>query len=390
MSHQYIPYGRQSINEDDIAAVVEVLRSDWLTQGPLISRFEQSVSEYCGAKYGVAVCNATSALHLVCRAMGLGPGDSLWTSPNTFVASANCALFCGASVDFVDIDPYTYNMSVEVLSAKLEQAEKAGHLPKIVVPVHFAGQSCEMKAIAELSVRYGFRVIEDACHAIGGQYTGMKIGTCLHSDAVVFSFHPVKVVTAGEGGMVLTNDRGLYEKISLLRSHGITRDPRAMSGIPHGGWYYEQIDLGYNYRMTEMQAALGMSQMRRLDAFVKRRQMLARHYHIAFKDLPLHLPWQHPDTDSAWHLYVVRLQLEELGMTRKEAFDALHSRGIGVQVHYIPVYLQPFYESLGFCSGHCPQAERYYAEALSLPLHPSITKDDEDRIIEEIRKLLLN
>jgi len=383
-----IPYGRQDISDDDIASVIAVLRSDWLTQGPTVERFEREVMEYCGARHAVAVFNATAALHLACRALGLGPGDILWTSPNTFVASANCGLYTGASVDFVDIDPRTYNMSVQALEAKLEAAETAGKLPKILVPVHFAGQPCEMKRIYELSRFHGFKIIEDASHAIGGRYGETRIGSCEFSDITVFSFHPVKIITTGEGGMVLTNREDLYEKLQLLRSHGITRDDRSMQGVSDGPWYYQQIDLGYNYRMTDIQASLGLSQMQRLDQFVARRHALAARYTAALASLPVVMPWQHPDAYSAYHLYPIRIKLRKQGKTRRQVFESLRAAGIGVNVHYIPVHTQPYYKQFGFKYGDYPEAERYYEEALSLPLYSSLSIEDQDNVIAALMREL--
>jgi len=380
-----IPYGRQDISQTDIDAVVEVLRSDWITQGPTIPCFEQAVANYCGSKYALAVCNATAALHLACRAVELGSGDKLWTSPNTFVASANCGLYCGAEVDFVDIDPKTYNISIDALRTKLEHAEKVGGLPKVLIPVHFAGQSSEMAAIAELAKQYGFYVIEDAAHAIGGEYKGKKIGSCSYSDMTVFSFHPVKIITTGEGGMVLTNNQALFEKVSLLRTHGITRDPDKMSEQSQGAWYYQQITLGYNYRMTDIQAALGLSQMQRLDTFISQRHELAQAYNESLQDLPLQLPWQHPDSYSAWHLYVIRLNKQK----RRQVFDSLRQAGIGVNVHYIPVHTQPYYQEMGFKLGDFPKAEKYYHEAISLPIYPLLTKLQQQKIITDLKKALL-
>jgi UDP-4-amino-4,6-dideoxy-N-acetyl-beta-L-altrosamine transaminase len=383
-----IPYATQWIDESDIEAVVKVLRSDWLTQGPAIGQFEKSAADCCGAKHAVAVCNATAALHLACLALDLKPGDTLWTSPNSFVASANCALYCGANVDFVDIDPRTGNLSVEKLRQKLKTAEGAGTLPKIVVPVHFAGQSCEMAAIHELSQRHGFRVVEDAAHAIGGRYQSRPIGDGRFSDLTVFSFHPVKIITTGEGGMLLTNRDDLYEKLLRLRTHGITRDPRFMDGESHGAWYYQQVELGFNYRITDLQCALGISQLKRMDAFVSRRRELAQRYDKLLKNLPVTLPWQHPDTESAWHLYVIRLQPEKIRKSRREIFDALRAAGIGVNVHYIPIHTQPHYRRLGFKPGQFPEAERHYAEAISLPMFAKLTDAEQDRVVKALRTIL--
>lgn len=388
MINKLIPYGHQSISEQDIQSVVDVLRSDWLTQGPAIDQFEKAVADYCGTKYAVAVNSATSALHIACLAAGLGPGDWLWTSPNTFVASANCGPYCGADVDFVDIDPLTYNLNTNILEEKLREAEQKGRLPKIVIPVHFAGQSCEMTKIYELAKRYGITIIEDASHAIGGRYRDTVIGNCAFSDMTVFSFHPVKIITTGEGGMVLTNMEDLYEKLIRLRSHGITRNPQLMDGESHGPWYYQQIDLGFNYRMTDIQAALGSSQMSRLDDFVKRRQSLAQRYNESLESLPIVLPWQHPDTFSAFHLYVIRLKLEEINKTHRQVFEELRNEGIGVNLHYIPVHTQPYYQRLGFKQGDFPEAERYYNEAISLPIYYDLTDEDQDIVIDRVKKVL--
>lgn len=376
-----IPYGRQSIDEHDIAAVEAVLRSDWLTQGPAIERFEQRVAEYCGARYAVAVSNATAALHVACLALQLGPGDILWTAANTFVASSNCALYCGAQVDFVDIDPATLNLSLEHLTQKLAWAERQGCLPKVVVPVHFAGQSCQMEQIRQLSELYGFAILEDASHAIGGEYQGQAVGNCRFSDATVFSFHPVKIITSGEGGMVLTNREDLYQSLVRLRSHGITRDPAQLQGTVDGGWSYQQLELGFNYRMTDIQAALGASQMSRLDSFVVRRRELVARYRAALAGLPLRLPEELPEAKSAWHLQVVTL---DQAAWRKPLYEALRSQGIQVNVHYQPAYLHPYYRALGFLPGHCPQAEFYYDRALTLPLFPGLSDQDFDAIIDTL------
>ncbi|MDR0674508.1 MAG: UDP-4-amino-4,6-dideoxy-N-acetyl-beta-L-altrosamine transaminase [Zoogloeaceae bacterium] len=383
-----IPYGRQEITESDIEAVKAILRSDFLTQGPAVPRFEEAVADYAGASHAVAANSATSALHLACRALGLGPGDWLWTSPITFVASANCALYCGARVDFVDIDPRTCNLSPLALEQKLEAAKKAGRLPKIVVPVHLCGQSCDMAAIHALSQRFGFRIIEDAAHAIGGRYRGEPVGNCRYSDIAVFSFHPVKIITTGEGGMALTNDAALAGKMALLRSHGITRDPVQMTHAPDGPWYYQQIDLGFNYRMTDIQAALGLSQMTRLEAYVTRRRELAARYDQLLRDLPLTLPWQDPDTHSAFHLYIVRLRLDEIRVSHKQAFESLRAQGIGVNLHYIPVYRHPYYQQLGVMEGELPVVEQYYREAISLPVYPLLSKDAQDKVINVLRNIV--
>jgi len=380
-----IPYGRQDISETDIQAVVDVLRSDFLTQGPAVPAFEKAVADYCGAGHAVTVNSATSALHIACLALGVGKGDIVWTSPITFVASANCALYCGADVDFVDIDPRTYNLSTERLAEKLAQAEKSGRLPKVVIPVHLCGQPCDMAGIHALSQRYGFKIIEDASHAIGGKYKGEPIGNCRYSDITVFSFHPVKIITTGEGGMALTNNENLAKRMQLLRSHGITRNEADMTHAPEGPWYYQQIELGFNYRMTDIQAALGLSQMRRLDEFVAKRHAIAKRYEQLLADLPVITPWQNADSYSGLHLYVIRLRLAEIGKTHRQVFEALRAAGIGVNLHYIPVYRQPYYEDMGFKAGYCPEAERYYAEAISLPMYPNLTEAQQDKVIESLR-----
>jgi UDP-4-amino-4,6-dideoxy-N-acetyl-beta-L-altrosamine transaminase len=380
-----IPYGRQDITETDIDSVIAVLRSDYLTQGPVVPRFEQAVAAKVGARYAVASNSATSALHCACMALDLGPGDRLWTSPNTFVASANCALYCGASVDFVDIDPRTYNLSVDALSAKLENAERTGTLPKVVVPVHYAGQACEMQRIAALSLRYGFRVIEDASHAIGGRYRDEPIGNGRYSDITVFSFHPVKIITTGEGGMALTNDPELANRLQCLRSHGVTSDPPDMHPRPaYEIWNYQQIRLGYNYRMTDIHAALGISQLARLDDFVTRRHVIARRYDDQFAGLPLRTPWQHPDTHSSYHLYPIRLSLPEIRQTQRHVYNALHAAGILVNLHYIPVHRQPYFEAMGFSAGYCLEAEQFHREVITIPIYAGLTDDQQDRVISAI------
>lgn len=383
-----IPYGRQDISEDDIAAVCTALRSDFLTQGPAIERFERSVAEHCGARHAVAVSNATAALHIACLALDLGPGDLAWTTPNTFVASANCVRYCGADVDFVDIDPISWNLSPAVLEKRLIAAAENGKLPKVLVPVHFSGQSCDMEAIGRLARRYGISVIEDASHAIGARFGDAAVGSCQHSDCAVFSFHPVKIITTGEGGVIVTNRDDLAARLLRLRSHGITRDARLMAEQNPGPWHYEQIELGYNYRMTDIQAALGASQMSRLEAFVGRRRELAARYNILLADLPLQLPIQDARAQSSWHLYVVRLRLDQIGCSYREVFDSLRAAGIGVNLHYIPVHLQPYYRALSFAPGHCPEAERYHGEAISLPLYPGLSERDQDYIAATLRQLI--
>jgi len=383
-----IPYGRQDITQVDIDAVVSVLASDFLTQGPVVPRFELAVASYCGAKHAVAVNSATSALHIACLALDLGPGDWLWTSPITFVASANCGLYCGAQVDFVDIDPRTYNLCPKELERKLIAAEKTGRLPKIVVPVHLCGQPCDMQAIHALALRFDFRIVEDASHAIGGKYKNEPIGNCRYSDITVFSFHPVKVITTAEGGMALTNDAVLAERMGLLRSHGITRDPNRMTHASEGPWYYQQIELGFNYRMTELQAALGVSQMQRLNDYVACRHGLARRYNELLSGMDLTLPWQQADGYSGLHLYVVCVQLDRMLRTHLQVFEDLRSQGIGVNLHYIPVHSQPYYAKMGFKPGDFPQAERYYAAAISLPMYPTMTATQQDAVVAALQKAI--
>ena len=379
-------YGKQSIDQNDIDAVVEVLKSDFLTQGPAIEKFEKCVAEYCGAKYAVAVTSATAALHISCLSAGLGKDDILWTSPITFTASANCGRYCGADVDFVDIDPSTYNMSIAELEKKLQAAEIK---PRVVVPVHLAGQSCEMDKIYKLSQKYGFKVIEDASHAIGADYKETKVGCCKYSDMTVFSFHPVKIVTTGEGGMVLTNDKDLYEKLVLYRSHGITRDPKLMTGIADGPWYYQQIDLGFNYRMTDMQAALGYSQMQKVDEFVSKRRYLVKRYNELLKNINgIQLPDQNEDTKSSWHLYVVRVDFSKISKTKNQIFAEMKEKGICLNLHYIPVHTQPYYENLGFKGGDFPNSEKYYEEAFTLPLYYALTDEQQDHIVKSLVEVL--
>lgn len=383
-----IPYGKQNINQKDIDSVLEVLKSDFLTQGPKVPLFERHVAEKVEADYAVAVNSATSALHIACMALGLGQNDWLWTSPITFVASANCGLYCGAKVDFVDIDPQTYNLCPKALECKLVEAENRGRLPKVLVAVHLCGQPCDMKAIHELSKRFGFYVIEDASHAIGGKYRGEYIGSCRYSDITVFSFHPVKIITTAEGGMALTKDSKLFKKMGLLRSHGITRDESMMEENTHGGWYYEQIDLGYNYRMTELQAALGISQMERLDEFVAARHSLANIYNKELSELPIDLPFQLENTYSGMHLYVIRLNLNEIKKSHKKVFEVLRERGVGVNLHYIPVHIQPYYKRMGFDWGDFPVAENYYQEAISIPIFHGMTDNQQNEVIETLVEVL--
>ena len=389
-----IPYSRQDISDQDIQAVADVLRSDFLTQGPAVPTFEKAVADWCGAQHAVAVNSGTSALHVACLALGVGPGDWVWTSPITFVASANCALYCGARVDFVDIDPQTYNMSVECLAEKLEQAAREDRLPRVVIPVDLCGQSCDMAGIHALGQRYGFRIIEDASHAIGGTYRGEPVGNGRYSDITVLSFHPVKMITTGEGGMALTNDGEVAWRMGNFRTHGITRDPDRFSGATGNAapaadpppWYYEQVDLGFNYRMTDIHAALGTSQLTRLDAFVERRNVLARQYDERLAGLPLQTPNVVSTTRSTFHLYVVRLQRGQSACTHRELFERLRSEGYGVNLHYMPVYLQPYYRDMGFEPGLCPEGERYAQEAISLPLYPAMTEEDIDRVVTVIRE----
>jgi len=384
----FIPYGRQDIGQADIDAVIAVLRSDFLTQGPVVPVFEKAIADYCKAQHAVAVNSATSALHIACLALGVGKGDIVWTTSITFVASANCALYCGAIVDFVDIDQRTYNMSLERLADKLAEAKKTNKLPKVLIPVHLCGQPCDMAGIYDLSQKYGFRIIEDASHAIGGKYKGEPIGDCRYSDITIFSFHPVKIITTGEGGMAMTNNAHLTKRMQLLRSHGITRDFNEMTHAPDGPWYYQQIDLGFNYRMTDLQAALGLSQMRRLDEFVRQRHTIAKRYNRLLADLPVKTPWQHEDGYSGLHLYVIRLKISEISKTHLQVFELLRKGGIGVNLHYIPVYHHPYYEGLGFKAKCCPEAERYYVEAMSLPIYPGLTEVQQDQVVAAIREAI--
>jgi UDP-4-amino-4,6-dideoxy-N-acetyl-beta-L-altrosamine transaminase len=388
MSASHLPYGRQSIDEADIQAVVDVLRSDYLTQGPAIPRFEKAVADWCGAAHGIALANGTATLHCAAKAMGLGHGDTLWTTPITFVASANAGRYCGAKVDFVDVDPGTVLMCPQRLEEKLIQAEKNGTLPKIVVPVHFAGQSCDMPRIHALGQKYGFKILEDAAHALGGEFEGQHIGSCRWSDAASHSFHPVKIVTSGEGGMITTNDDELAWRIATLRTHGITRDAGRMIGESHGAWYYQQLELGFNYRMTDLQAALGASQMTKLGAFARRRREIADLYDRELAGLPLRPLARDPRGISGWHLYMIRLNLDQIQVTRREVFDRLRAAGIGVNVHYIPVHLQPDYARLGFTQGMFPESERYYEEAITLPMFPAMTEADVTRVKAALQQAL--
>ena len=384
-----IPYGRQDINQADIDAVIDVLRSDFLTQGPMVAAFEKSVADYCGAQYAVAVNSATSALHIACMALGVTKGDIVWTTPTTFVASANCALYCGATVDFVDIDSRTYNISIECLAEKLILAKKIGKLPKVIIPVHLCGQPCDMAGIHMLSQQYGFKIIEDASHAIGGKYKNEPIGSGRYSDITVFSFHPVKIITTGEGGMAVTNDTALAKRLRLLRSHGISSDAADMEPRPEQEiWNYQQIDLGFNYRMTDIQAALGLSQIQRLDTFVTQRHTIAKRYDQLLAAFPVLTPWQNPESYSGYHLYVIRLKLNEINKTQRQVYDALFAAGIRVNLHYIPVYRQPYYAKMGFNVGYCTEAERYYSEVISIPMYPGLTEAHQEQVVTTIREAL--
>jgi UDP-4-amino-4,6-dideoxy-N-acetyl-beta-L-altrosamine transaminase len=383
-----IPYGHQSISEEDIQAVVDVLRSDFLTQGPMVPQFEQAICGYTGSEYAIAVNSGTSALHVACRALDLGPGDVLWTTPITFVASANCALYCGAEVDFVDIDPKTYNICTKTLEKKLKQADAEGRLPKIIIPVHMCGLPCDMEALAALSQQYGFSIIEDASHAIGGRYQGDSVGSCRYSDITIFSFHPVKNITTGEGGIATTNKKELADKMSLLRSHCITRDADKMTQKPDGRLYYQQIGLGYNYRMTDIQAALGLSQMSRLDEFIEKRHSIAKRYDELLADLPVITPWQSETCYSGFHLYVIRIQLDKLSVGKQQIIESMWAQGIKVNVHYIPVYTQPYYQNMGFDSSDFPEANQYYAEAISLPMYPDLTEAQQDQVVGALKKAM--
>lgn len=384
-----IPYGKQDINQHDIDAVIDVLKSDFLTQGPQVPLFEAAINRTVNSQYAVAVNSATSALHIACLALGIGKGDIVWTSPITFVASANCALYCGAGIDFVDIDPDTYNLSLIELEKKLKKAKQENNLPKVVIPVHLAGQSCDMQKIHQLSLEYGFKIIEDAAHAIGGTYQGKPIGNCLYSDITVFSFHPVKIITTAEGGVATTNNPMLANTMQRLRSHGITRDESLMTEPSHGGWYYQQLELGFNYRMSELHAALGVSQLKRLTEFVAKRKELAKIYDQQLSELPIILPEQLATTESSWHLYIIQLELDKVDKTHQQVFNELRKNGIGVNLHYIPVHTQPYYKTIGFKEGDFSEAEQYYKHAISIPLHHGLTENQHNYVIKTLGNVLI-
>ena len=384
-----IPYGRQNINQDDIESIIDTLRSDYLTQGPKVPLFEKKISKYCNSKFAVATNSATSALHIACLALDLKQGDEIWTSPNSFVASANCGLYCGAKVNFVDINPLTYNLCSNELEKKLIKAKKRNKLPKILIPVHFAGQSCDMKKIHSLSRIYGFKIIEDASHAIGGRYLKKTIGGCQYSDITIFSFHPVKIITTAEGGIATTNKKKLFSRMQLFRTHGITKDPKSMMKKPEGNWYYQQIDLGFNYRMTELQAALGISQMKRLNEFVKKRNILKNRYNNLLSELPITRPYYSNDTYSALHLYPIQIDKKKSNYSRVKLFNKLRKKGIGVMVHYIPIHTQPFFLNMGFKYGDFPVAEAYYQNSISLPLFPQMSFKEQDKIVNTLKSILL-
>lgn len=384
-----IPYGRQEITEEDISEVEKVLRSDFLTQGSVVPKFEKNVADYCSAKHAVAVNSATSALHVACLALNLGLNDYLWTCPNTFVASANCGVYCGAKIDFVDIDPKTYNMSTDALSIKLAKAEKLNKLPKIVIPVHFAGQPCDMEKIYELSKKYGFRIIEDASHAIGASYNNVKIGSCKFSDITIFSFHPVKIITTGEGGMALTNDKNLANHMRRLSTHGITKDKELMYSRPNDEiWNYQQIELGFNYRLTDIQAALGLSQLNRLDEYVATRHKIAKFYNSEFSTLNIQLPSQSPNIYSSYHLYPIRIRNNLTPQTQRQIYDALWKKDIAVNLLYIPVHRQPYYENLGFKLGDFPEAEQFHREVICLPMFPKLNKEQQIKVVESLKLIM--
>jgi UDP-4-amino-4,6-dideoxy-N-acetyl-beta-L-altrosamine transaminase len=386
-----IPYGRQEITKEDIVEVKKVLKSDFLTQGPIVPKFEKKVADYCNSNFAVAVNSATSALHIACMALNLGPGDLLWTSPNTFVASANCGLYCGANVDFVDIDPISYNMSIDALTDKLIKADKSGKLPKVVIPVHFAGQPCDMLSIYNLSKKYGFKIIEDASHAIGASYNSIKIGSCRHSDITVFSFHPVKIITTGEGGMALTNNENLANKMRRLSCHGITKKKKLMKKRPASEiWNYQQIELGFNYRMTDIQAALGLSQLKRLDNYIKIRHKIAKKYFFNLFNTDLITPHQKTNTYSSFHLYPIRIKKIKSQIAQKKMYNIFLQKGVAVNLHYIPVHRHPYYEKLGFKSGDFPEAELFHREAISIPIYPALKNKHQDLIIKIVLEILKN
>ena len=384
-----IPYGKQDIRQEDIDAVVEVLKSDFITQGPQIPKFEKAIAEKVLAKHAIAVNSATSALHIACLALDLNQGDYLWTTPLTFVASANCGRYCGAIVDFVDIDPRTFNICPSELSKKLLKAKQNKCLPKILIVTHLCGQPCNMERINSIAKEYSIRIIEDASHAIGGRYKDDYIGNCKYSDITVFSFHPVKIITTAEGGIAMTNSDLLASKMNLYRSHGITRDPELMSKDMDGPWYYQQIALGFNYRITDLQAALGYSQLSRLDEYVEKRHLLADRYDNLLKELPIRTPWRHEDSYSAFHLYVIRIDLNNTIHSRKEIFEELRGMDVGVNLHYIPVHLHPYYAEMGFQYGDFPEAESYYSDAISIPIYPTLTEEDQNHVIKSIKKALI-
>jgi UDP-4-amino-4,6-dideoxy-N-acetyl-beta-L-altrosamine transaminase len=383
-----IPYGKQEITQSDIDSVIEVLKSDFLTQGPIVPIFENHIKNYCGSKYAIASNSATSSLHSACHALGVSKGDIVWTSANTFVASSNCAIYCGATVDFIDIDPRSFNICLNKLESKLILAKKNGNLPKVLIPVHLTGQSCDMKKIYELSLTYNFKIIEDASHSIGSKYLDRYVGSCDYSDITIFSFHPVKIITTGEGGIATTNDKNLAEKLNLFRSHGVTRDSKLMKKHSDGPWYYEQIDIGYNYRMTELQAALGISQLERIESIITKRHLIANEYNKKLKNLPLRLPLQDNKSYSSYHLYVIRLNLDQIEISHKDFFIKMRDEDILINLHYIPVYLHPYYKKLGFKEGHCPEAEKYYGDAISIPMFPSLTAKEQDKVINTIKSIL--
>ena len=381
----YIPYGKHEVLEEDIKEVVKVLKSDFITQGEMVPKFEKAVSDYCGAKYAKAVNSGTSALHIACLSLGLRSGDYLWTSPISFVASANCGLYCGAKIDFVDINTETYNISIDNLKKKLKEAKKKNNLPKILIPVHLAGQSCEMKEIYKLSVKYGFKIIEDASHAMGGKYLGKPVGNCKYSHLTVFSFHPVKVITTGEGGMVMTNSMELSNKLELFRTHGVSREEFQVKEEQEGSWYYEQIDLGYNYRMNDLQAALGLSQLNRLDKYIEKRHKIADRYNSLLANLPVSIPKQSSQSYSGMHLYIIRLKLDEINASHLSVFESMRENGIGVNLHYIPIYKHPYYRRTRKNISDLPEAEKYYKEAISLPIFPKLKVSEQKKVVSTLK-----